>query len=433
VDLICETAGGVASGPVCVVGSDVPWKREIPLSESFVKARLGFDIPAAEMKGALESLELNVTRESAGAAGAEWTVAIPSWRDDLDRPIDLVEEILRIYGTERIPPSRVVSLGLSTEDDPVTTFNRKAIGYLVGHDFNECVNLTLRPGSELTTWVSETAAAELALANPFVEDQSHLRPNLVLGLIDTLRLNQSRGALGGRLCEAGRIFVESNGQNLECASVGFILAEDRSRHWRKREAPDFYTVKHHLAAVAAAAGIDLSSEPIQAISGPGYGWQEGHSFLIGSIEKGWVARLGLVNLSMLRARGVEGSVLAGTLAVLPERLVSAGPRGRYREFSLLPAALRDLALVVDLDTRAEDVRRKVAELARSKAGGLFQVERIEVFDLYQGKGLPEGKKSLGFSLVFRSAERTLTDDEVNGVLLAIQAEIEATSAYQIRK
>jgi phenylalanyl-tRNA synthetase beta chain len=434
IDLICETAGGSPAGPVSVVGSDVPWKREITVTSSFITGRLGFEIPAAEMRSALESLELNVTREAAGpGGGAEWTVAVPSWRDDLDRPVDLVEEVLRIYGTERIPPSRVVSVGLPAEDDPVPVFNRRASAHLVGHDFNECVNLTLRPGPEITTWVSATAAAELALENPFVEDQSHLRPTLVLGLLDNLLLNQSRGVAATRLFETGRIFIEDNGQNLECASVAFVVAEDRGRRWLRREPADFYTVKHHLAAVARAAGVDLSSVGLEPMAGVGYGWQEGHAFQAVSAEGGWAARLGLVSLSLLRSRGIEGTVLAGSFAVLPERLPSGAPKRRFSDFSLFPAALRDLALVVDASARAEEVRLAVAGLARSSAGEGFSAESVEVFDLYEGKGLPEGKKGLGFSMVFRSATRTLTDDEVNGALQRIQAGIEASTPYQIRK
>ena len=178
---------------------DLRGRRRRPLeagdrpASGFVRERLGFDIPVPEMKAALESLELNVAHEAAAPDGARWTVSIPSWRDDLDRPIDLVEEILRIHGTERIPARARDSIGLAAEDDPVVGFNRRASAYLVGHDFHECVNLTLRPARELTTWVSETAAAELALANPFVEDQSHLRPTLIMGLLDSILLNQSRG------------------------------------------------------------------------------------------------------------------------------------------------------------------------------------------------------------------------------------------------
>jgi phenylalanyl-tRNA synthetase beta chain len=433
IDLMLETAGGTVSAPAFVVGGDVPWMREVTLTSGFVTERLGFAIPAAEMRSALESLELNVTREGEAAdGGTEWTVSIPSWRDDLGRPIDLVEEILRIYGTERIPASRVESVGLSAEDDPVAAFNRRVTSYLVGHDFHECVNLTLRPEPEVATWVSQTAASELALANPFAADQSHLRPTLTMGLLDTLLLNQSRGVPACRLCETGRVFVEDNGRNFECAAAAFIIAQNSERHWKKKEADDVYAAKHHVAALAAAAGVDLESEPLQPVSGPGFGWQAGHAFTAGSVGAGWVARFGLVNLAMLRARGIEGSVLAGYFTILPEKLALAKPRLRFREFSLFPAALRDLALVVDAATPADEVRKAVASVASAAVGTSFAVERVEVFDVYEGKGLPEGTKSLAFSLVFRSPSRTLTDDEVNGVLQRIQEQIGATTPYKLR-
>jgi phenylalanyl-tRNA synthetase beta chain len=434
IDLVLATAGGTVVGPVWVVGGDVPWRREISVSSGFVTERLGFAIPAPEMRSALESLELNVTRESAAPdGGAEWTVAIPSWRDDLDRPIDLVEEILRIHGTDRIPPSGVASVGLAAEDDPVVVFNRAAASYLVGHDFNECVNTTLRPGKEITTWVSQAAAAELALANPFVEEQSHLRPTLIMGLLDSLLLNQSRGVAATRLFEVGRIFIESNGQNFEGASVAFMIAEDARRHWRRREPADFFTVKHHLGALAAAAGVDIGGEELEPVGGPGFGWQEGHSVSMGSTDRGWVARFGLVSLELLRSRGIEGSVLAGILTFLPERLAAPRPRVRAREQSLYPAALRDIALVVDRSARAGDVRRVVVAAAAAAAAGSFSVEGVEVFDVYEGKGLPEGKKGLALALAFRSPARTLTDDEVNGALRRIQEDVTRSGAYQVRK
>ena len=433
IDLIIETAGGTAVGPACVVGGDVPWRREVALSSAFVRERLGFDIPAAEMREALESLGLNVVREEPASGGVVWTVSIPSWRDDIDRPIDLVEEILRIHGTDQVPTAAVSAVGLAAEDDPVVAFNRRVTSYLVGHDFHECVNTTLRPGPELTTWVSQTAAAELALSNPLVEDQSHLRPTLVMGLLDSLLLNQSRGVGAPRLCEVGRIFVEENGQNYEAAAAAFIVAEDTARHWRRREPADFYTVKHHVGALAAAAGVDLEGEGLEPVTGPGFGWQAGHSVSAGSIGRGWVARFGLVNLAMLRALGIEGSVLAGIFLILPEKLAVPAARLRFRDFSLFPPALRDLALVVDASAQAGEVRRSVARMAAAAAGPAFSAESVEVFDLYEGKGLPEGKKSLAFSLVFRSPSRTLTDDEVNGALHAIQAEIAKTTGFQLRK
>src|SRR5205085_7262606 len=134
-----------------------PWQREIVVTHDYICEKIGFEIPAEEMRASFDALELTVTREEPTehpARGPAWTVNVPSWRDDLDRPIDLVEEVLRLYGTEKIPAAVVLSPGLLAEDDPVVRFNRRVTDYLVGHDFHECVNYTLRPAQELTTWVS---------------------------------------------------------------------------------------------------------------------------------------------------------------------------------------------------------------------------------------------------------------------------------------
>ncbi len=436
IDLILETAGGKIVGPVFKVGGDVPWLREIVVTHDYITEKLGFDIPAETMRASFEALELTITREEVTehpARGLAWTVSIPSWRDDLDRPIDLVEEVLRVYGTEKIPAAVVQSPGLLAEDDPIVQFNRRVTDYLVGHDFHECVNYTLRPAKEIALWVSQTAAQELALANPFVEDQSHLRPTLITGLLESLKLNQSRGVTVSRLFETGRIFVEHNGQNLEAAAVGFIMAEPvGERAWLKREPADFYLTKHYVARLAAAAGIDFARQPLGLANGDYAGWQVGQSASTGDIAHGWTARFGLLNLALVKSLGIEGKVYAGIFAMLPEKVSTESTRRRYSDFSLFPAAWRDLALVVDLATPASEVQKALGKAARAAVGNAFTVESVAVFDVYQGKGLPEGKKSLAFNLIFRAAERTLTDDEVNAAFSKIQQDIAADGKMAVR-
>ncbi|HVU24328.1 MAG TPA: phenylalanine--tRNA ligase subunit beta [Opitutus sp.] len=434
VDLIIETAGGKVVGPVYKVGGEAPWQREITVSHRYICDRIGFEIPAADMRAALEALELAVTREELTAdRGPAWTVAIPSWRDDLDRPIDLVEEVLRLYGTEKIPASPVVTPALIAEDDPVVLFNRRVTSYLVGHDFHECVNYTLRPAKEVAAWIAPAPESVLALSNPFTDDQSHLRPNLLTGLLEALRLNQSRGVPAARLCETGRIFVEWQGQVFECAAVGFVIADDSERRWKQREPADFYTVKHHLNALAAAAGVDLARQPELPPDFVPPGWQAGHFAAKGDLDRGWIANGGLMNLAFVKRLGIDGKVYAGMFAVLPAKLGADSTRRRYQEFSSFPAALRDLALVVDTAARAADVQKQVAKAARAAVGNTFAVEGVNAFDVYSGQGLPEGKKSLAFALTFRAADRTLTDAEVNAAFQKLQDELVKTTTWQIRK
>ncbi|HSI08489.1 MAG TPA: phenylalanine--tRNA ligase subunit beta [Rariglobus sp.] len=435
IDLILAHAGGTVAGPIHRVGADIPWEREITVTPGYINEKLGFEIPAADQRAALESLELAVVREEATEnRGPAWTFSVPSWRDDLDRPIDLVEEVVRLYGAEKIPSSVVSAPGLVGNDDPIVLFNRAVNAALVGQGFNECVNYTLRPAKELAAWATPAAIADLALSNPFVEDQSHLRNNLVSGLLESLKLNQSRGVAASHFFETGRVFIERNGSLSECVAAAFIIAEETGeRSWRTREAADFYTAKRHTATIASFAGIELERQPTSLVAAPALGWQEGHAATAGNIQHGWTSTFGLVSLAHLKALGITGKVYAGFFAIVSEKVTADADRRSYKPFGLQPAALRDLALIVPEATSSSEVQKALAKVARAAVGNAFALEAVNVFDVYQGKGLPEGTKSLAYSLVFRAADRTLTDDEVNVVFTKIQDDLVKTTGYQIRK
>ncbi len=435
IDLILEAAGGTVVGPSFVVGGDRPWQREVKLTPAFVRAHLGFELSDVVIRENLKALNLGIVGESELPDGTpEWTVDIPSYRGDLDRPIDLVEEVLRLYGTDKVPAAPCTGPALvSEEDDPAVTFTRRVSDYLVGQHCHEVVNTTLRPRKEIATWVSDAAAESLALANPFIEDQSHLRPTLVLGLLESIRLNQSRGLSLNRLFETGRVFMEINGAVQECVGVAFALCQNpRDRTWLARPAPDFYAVKKHMVVISSLAGIDLSSRELAPVRGAFWGWQEGHSATVGEIADGWTARFGLLNLGMVRDAGLEGKVWTGMFAILPDKLPEDHDHRRYQPFGHFPAALRDIALVADAARPAEEVRRALRKVATAAAGNAFAVESVELFDVYTGIGLPAGKRSLAFALKFRSAERTLTDDEVNAAFGRIQKDITGDGTLSVR-
>jgi len=437
IDLILAHAGGEVAGPIFRVGSVPPWEREITVTPAYINEKLGFEIPAGEMRAALERLELVVTREDPTEnRGPAWTFSIPSWRDDLERPIDLVEEVVRLYGTDKIPSSVVNAPGLVGNDDAIAIFNRRVADALVGQGFNECVNYTLRSAKEVAAWTPPAQVEALALANPFVEDQSHLRSSLVGGLLGSLALNQSRGVTASRLFETGRVFLERNGQLSECVAAAFVIAEETGeRSWRPREVADFYTAKRTAGIISAFAGIELDRQPTALVAEGGdaaRAWQAGHAATAGDIKHGWTSTFGLVNLAHLKALGITGKVYAGFFAIASERVTSDAERRSYRPFSLQPAALRDLAVVVPAATPAIDVQKTIAKHARAAAGNAFALESVEIFDVYTGKGVPEGHKSLAYALTFRASDRTLTDDEVNAAFNKVQADLTA-AGYLIRK
>ncbi len=140
-----------------------------------------------------------------------------------------------------------------------------------------------------------------------------------------------------------------------------------------------------------------------------------------------------MSVAAVKSLGVSGRVYAGEVILLPEKVGAERTHRRYKPFGLFPAALRDLAVVVDESLPSEEARRALVKAARAVIGPAFAIERVSVFDVYRGEGLPAGKKSLAFSLVFRAEDRTLTDEEVNRVFLALQESLITATGFGIRK
>lgn len=427
VQLILETAGGEVCGPEFVVGDESGEERTVAFSADWIRAKSGFGISDEQIRDSFEALNLTVDTSS-----DEWTASIPSYRGDLERPIDLLEEVLRIYGTDKIPSGAVRSTATGANDSPITEFVRRSADYLVGQHFSEVVNYTLRSEGEQKAWSSLVADAPLALKNPISEDQTQLRHSLIPGMLEALRLNQSRKTGATRFFETGRVFREANGKIVELISVAFIeCSEGAARSWKESGSDDFYAAKRRLENLADFAGMDISRFAINPIEGDDTAWQSGHAAIIDDMRAGISVEMGLLNLERMKELDVQGEIIAGSFCILPERL-KAAKRVKFQPFSLFPPSSKDLALVVDESTLATEVVKNVSKIASKATQGAFALEDLNVFDVYEGSGVPDGKKSIAVSMSFRSLERTLKDKEVNKAFDTIQSEIKAKTGYEIR-
>lgn len=433
-DLILEIAGGHLVGPRVEVGAEPLVRNEIPITQTFIDKKCGFTIAGDRVEEIFSALELGHHRHVDDDGEVSWTVELPGFRSDLGGPIDLVEELIRINGTDKIPAASVKSIGIVARDHPVFRYNGEATRYLVGQHLSECVNYTLRSGEEIKTWYSGAGAESMRLANPLSSDQTHLRWSLIPGLLENIRLNQARKTGAGGFFECGRIFRESDGKVSELNAVAFVIVnDDRKRTWLGRETPDFFQAKKHIQILGGMAGIDLTETDVVDVQQTNGAWQIGHSAVVGDFGRdGFEARMGLINPFLLKSSDIEGTVVAGILEFLPSLLLESQKPRQFKAFSLFPAAERDLALVVSKETPAARVRKELWRIAREVTPGDFEVEAVEPFDVYEGKGVPEGQKSLAFSLVFRALDRTLTDEEVNAAFTAIQERLGKETDFIIR-
>ena len=434
VDLILEVAGGTVDGNLIEEGAEPPTITEVALCPDRVRKFIGFDISDQEMQSVLESLGLGVVIQDATDGSPRWEVSIPSFRQDLQRDVDLIEEIIRVYGTDRIPESEVVARGISTEDHRIYTVNESVADYLTGQNFNEAYLYSLRDPEETQFFFGDGGFKVLALDNPLQSDQSHMRPSLIPGLLDVLKLNKARGTGASRFFERGHVYREVKGEMVELISVSFvILADQVSREWRQREVADFYTARTlagNILDLAGTASSKLNYNPIAECKL----WQGGQSAYAGDFAKmGFEATVGLLNIATLKERwDIDQAVIAGSVLMTPKFFERKAKRGRHSVISNQPASSKDLALIVDQAVLAGQVQNDVAKFAKKATQG-FNCESVRVFDVYQGEGLPEGKKSLAVSMSFRAADRTLKDKEVNTAFESIQKLIAEQTDYQIRK
>ena len=434
VDLILEVAGGTVDGNLIEEGAEPPTITEVALCPDRVRKFIGFDISDQEMQSVLESLGLGVVIHDAADGSPRWEVSIPSFRQDLQRDVDLIEEIIRVYGTDRIPESEVVARGISTEDHRIYTVNESVADYLTGQNFNEAYLYSLRDPEETQFFFGDGGFKVLALDNPLQSDQSHMRPSLIPGLLDVLKLNKARGTGATRFFERGHVYREVKGEMVELISVSFvILADQVSREWRQREVADFYTARTlagNILDLAGTASSKLNYNPIAECKL----WQGGQSAYAGDFAKmGFEATVGLLNIATLKDRwDIDQAVIAGSVLMTPKFFERKAKRGRHSVISNQPASSKDLALIVDQAVLAGQVQNDVAKFAKKATQG-FNCESVRVFDVYQGEGLPEGKKSLAVSMSFRAADRTLKDKEVNTAFESIQKLIAEQTDYQIRK
>ncbi len=429
VSLILEIAGGTLDGAPCVVGA-APYKPlVIESSAEYLCGQLGFEVPVATIEKALTSFGFKLAAHSAG----KWSVTVPSYRLDVEREVDLVEEVLRFIGVDKIPAKRLTISDVPGGWSPVYAASREMSKRLVALGYNECVHYSMRSQSEAQRLLGAEKAALHAVLNPLSADMSHLRSSLVPGLCDALALNASRGNLEGKFFETGHTFIVKGSKLFEQFSIAFVRRLTPAvETFVERTSADFFSARAILESLLTSIGLPFG-EPDWSVIEKSMIWQGLHAARRGCILCGQpMLRAGLVNLEILKSAGVEGTVLAGEI-VIPLEVLNATPREipHYKPFSLFPSARRDIALVVDASASVGKTTDAVQAAASKAAEGKFALESVRLFDRYAGKGVAEGKVSLAYALSFRAMDRTLTDKEVNEAFAAAISSLK-TSGYELR-
>jgi phenylalanyl-tRNA synthetase beta chain len=425
--LVMEMCGGEPSRMIVAGAVPQPDRRvDFPWSET--RRLTGLDLPPAEQARILERLGFEILRQDASGA----SVRAPSWRPDVEGKADLVEEVARIAGYDNIAPTPLPRDD-ATAFKPVLTLLQKRVRAarraLATRGLVEGVTWSFISRDQATLFGGGKPA--LALANPIAADLSDMRPSLAPGLLASAQRNADRGFPDVGLFEVGQIFLgaSENDQRMAACVVrrGTARPEGAGRHWReKARAVDVFDAKADALALLQALGVSLAA--IQIVPGGPSFLHPGRSGTLQFGPKNVVGWFGELHPAPLEALDVEGPV-AGFEIVLDAVPATKARPTRAKPKLDLPAfqpLQRDFAFVVDKAVKAADLVKAAQGAERAL------VTDVSVFDVYEGTGVPEGKRSVALSATLQPREKTLTDAEIEAVAARIVAEVARKTGAALR-
>jgi len=403
--LVAELAGGRITDPALDQHPNPETPRHVPLRPERASVLLGYDPGREAMRLALRSLEFRIDESDP----ARWLVEVPSFRRDVEREVDLIEEVARQRGYDAIP-SRLPLLpddggGRRRED----RLSAQVHGALLAAGLSEAINFAMGDREELLLLLPGTAP--IRVENPLQSQAAWLRTTLVPGLLRNLAHNLNHGGVRCRLFEIGRVFAPSRERPLESERVAGVLAgRGLPEHWSlPRREVDLYDARGAVELLAERLGIPslrFASDRI-TYDPPIVGLR----VLAGASE---IGVLGEVAPPVLRRFDVDGRAFAFELDLEALRGAATEER-KFTSLPRFPAVRRDLSLVVDETTGVEEIEGVVRSAARLPIGG------IQVFDRYRGPGVPGDRASVAVQIVFQHADRTLEAAEVQAALERIVA------------
>jgi phenylalanyl-tRNA synthetase beta chain len=413
--LILETAGGHLAESVVDVYPQPAKTKTLTLHFAKSKDLLGIGISHAEQISYLEKLGMGVVEQTPGVC----TFSIPTWRVDLKREVDLIEEVGRLYGVDKIPSTPPRGALGSNEYDAVYDQIGEARRILAGLGLNEAQGQTLISSVELGMRNAES----VMLANPLSSDMDMLRPSLLPGLIHSLRHNVSRKNHDVALFEIGRVFTNANGQTKENRSLAIAITGQR--------ALPFWSGDERDAKFDAYDLKGLVEEMLEQfdLRGIAFGKRaESTTLFLESATVTLGGKLPLGELGQLLPSLAKKYDLRDAVFLAEFNLdVLLSKRNASKSFKALPqfpSSRRDVAMIVPETVTHDAVLQAVKQ---AKAANL---ESVELFDVFRGKHVPEGQKSLAYAFTYRAADKTLTEAEVNAaqekIVAAFKAQLSAT-------
>ncbi len=400
-EIICEIAGGTPTVDFIDLKPQKILPVKVKLEASEIKRILGIDIKLPEAKAICERLGMKSAKQPKALA-----LTVPTYRPDITRPIDVIEEIARLYGYHRfqatMPQAKAAPISLPKY------FAKKSAAReaLVGCGFSEAVLMSFAAAKDHEPFTG-FAPAPIEITNPLSTEESVMRAVLLPGLLKAAATNISRQRTDVRLFATGRVFHRPVAGALEepLRLAGVMAGRRKIGSWDgSKDIVDFYDAKGAVEAVLNT--LNLGKLAV---------WQRGDEYpflhpgksavvLVSNRRVGFVGEL---KQDIARVWDLENDCYVFELDFETLAGLSLGERPQFSELSKFPFVERDLAIIVDEKTPSVEILKVIQN------SGVSLVTEVAIFDVYRGKGISEGKKSMAYTIRYASPERTLTDEEVN--------------------
>jgi phenylalanyl-tRNA synthetase beta chain len=397
---------------------------DFPLSE--LKRLAGLTVPLTEARRVLTHLGFFVAGQ-----GERVKVAVPSWRQDVENKSDVVEEVVRILGVDRVPATPF-GRGEAPRKPVLTPIQlrvRKAKRSLAARNLVEAVTWSFVAKDRAELFGG--GKPELALANPIATDLSDMRPSLIPGLVAATQKNADRGFADVGLFEVGQVFRGDTPEDQLTAAAGVRrrLAKPSGigRHWLKRDGEvDAFDAKADALAVLAAAGAP--AQALQVVPGGPAWFHPGRSGTIQIGPQNILGHFGELHPGALAALDAEGPLVAFEVILerIPEPKVKATRAKPMLELSAFQPVERDFAFTVDRNVKAADIVRAAHSADRKL------IANVTVFDVYEGAGIEPGKKSIAITVTLQPRDKTMTDAEIEALAAKIVAEVSKRTGGTLR-
>ena len=364
---------------------------------------LGLNLDAALIEKILTRLECICAWDK---ANLQWQVSVPSFRYDLKLEVDLIEEVARIYGYENIPANPSLTIQVLDKVESGLTLHRVK-QHLVGIGYREVITYSF-VAPKLEALLNPDIKG-ITLANPISQEMSMMRTSLLPGLIQTLQFNLARQVANLAIFESGLCFYYKNDELVQRNRLaGLLYGKRYEENWADTKQPvDFFDIKAHIESLIKLKKGDLAALDWQRAAHPCLHPGQAAQVLYQGQVMGWV---GALMPSILVKLDIAEPVYYFELKL--DRLLST-PQVLYNKFSAFPSTRRDLAFVVPEDISAQTILQEIRQIDK------MLLQESFIFDVYRGKNIETGKKSMAVGMIFQHPTRTLIESEVEEIITTV--------------